>query len=596
MFSKKKKKIEISAPSNFQHRVHTGFDSGSNKFVGLPKQWASLVDDKPANSSPYRPSPMIDPSSYTETDVLDASHQRHHDAVRHMNGTSGGSVVRSNSLRSHSPPQIRRQKPQGQLPPVPETDDTRFAMVHHGYPPPVPPSQHAQGYPYHQQRLVPQGMVSNRSSVSSDQHLPPLQRPMPPNNGQFNHPQAYRIPHPGHPGQAHPGHSPSRGPSSRPVSVVPSDESVVPGGTNVIQGYDPATIRAMNLSRAENLMHQKQQFHGPHPQQQHHHPGQQHSPASSSSSDMPPMRGATHPHAQQQMLLHHTQMMQQNGSGGGPPPHPPQLYRPSPSIPENHSRQQSQQHLENHQQIPRQHQQASQNSEHYQPRQLHHPDQQQQIPRPPPDYHQIPNRNNPPENHHGPRPPPSIRQEQQQMPMPPRNLNNQMPPQVFPKPHERLSPRLPDHEHLGSPRLPQVPQPQGSLPPLPPKSEPTPPPPPLTDPPMDSTDSLRNGDRGGTNGSSLSHEQFRNALQMVVSRGDPRDKLENFIKIGEGSTGIVCIAMDRSGSGAQVAVKRMDLRKQQRRELLFNEVHTVRNHFLSKNSTLISRENCRFSG
>ena len=113
---------------------------------------------------------------------------------------------------------------------------------------------------------------------------------------------------------------------------------------------------------------------------------------------------------------------------------------------------------------------------------------------------------------------------------------------------------------------------------------------------MDSTDSLRNGDRGGTNGSSLSHEQFRNALQMVVSRGDPRDKLENFIKIGEGSTGIVCIAMDRSGSGAQVAVKRMDLRKQQRRELLFNEVHTVRNHFLSKNSTLISRENCRFSG
>jgi len=95
---------------------------------------------------------------------------------------------------------------------------------------------------------------------------------------------------------------------------------------------------------------------------------------------------------------------------------------------------------------------------------------------------------------------------------------------------------------------------------------------------MDSTDSLRNGDRGGTNGSSLSHEQFRNALQMVVSRGDPRDKLENFIKIGEGSTGIVCIAMDRSGSGAQVAVKRMDLRKQQRRELLFNEVVIMRDY------------------
>ena len=556
MFSKKKKKIEISAPSNFQHRVHTGFDSGSNKFVGLPKQWASLVDDKPANSSPYRPSPMIDPSSYTETDVLDASHQsRHPNDVRHMNGTSG-SVVRSNSLRSHSPPQIRRQKPQGQLPPVPETDD-RFAMVHQGYPPP--------GYP-HQPRMVPQGMASNRSSVSDQQQVPPLQRP-PPNNGgppQFN-PQAYRIPHPGHP-----GNSPSRGPSSRPVSVVPSDESVVPGGTNVIQGYDPATIRAMNLSRAENLMHQKQQFNY-HPQQPqpgyHPHPGQpnqQHSPASSSSSDMPPMRGATHPHAQP--MFHHAQMMQ---NGGGPPPPPPQLYRPSPSIPENHPRQ----HLENHHhhQLPRH---PSQNTEnHHMQRQL----EKQQIPRPP-ENHQMPRP--PPENHLS-RPPPPTRQEHppipspqnQQMPMPPRNLNNQMPPQVFPKPHERLSPRPPYQpeaaDHLPPAAKPQVPQPQGPVPPLPPKSEPTPPPPPLTDPPMDSTDSTRNG--GGANGSSLSHEQFRNALQMVVSRGDPRDKLENFIKIGEGSTGIVCIAMDRS-SGTQVAVKRMDLRKQQRRELLFNEV------------------------
>jgi hypothetical protein len=31
---------------------------------------------------------------------------------------------------------------------------------------------------------------------------------------------------------------------------------------------------------------------------------------------------------------------------------------------------------------------------------------------------------------------------------------------------------------------------------------------------------------------------------MVVSPGDPRHNLENFIKIGEGSTGIVCIATE----------------------------------------------------
>lgn len=40
--------------------------------------------------------------------------------------------------------------------------------------------------------------------------------------------------------------------------------------------------------------------------------------------------------------------------------------------------------------------------------------------------------------------------------------------------------------------------------------------------------------------------QFRAALQMVVSAGDPRENLENFMKIGEGSTGTVCIATDRS--------------------------------------------------
>lgn len=75
----------------------------------------------------------------------------------------------------------------------------------------------------------------------------------------------------------------------------------------------------------------------------------------------------------------------------------------------------------------------------------------------------------------------------------------------------------------------------------------------------------------------ISHEQFRAALQMVVSPGDPRDRLEQFQKIGEGSTGTVCTALDRA-TGRRVAVKKMDLRKQQRRELLFNEVVIMRDY------------------
>ncbi|XP_039980500.1 serine/threonine-protein kinase PAK 6b [Xiphias gladius] len=75
----------------------------------------------------------------------------------------------------------------------------------------------------------------------------------------------------------------------------------------------------------------------------------------------------------------------------------------------------------------------------------------------------------------------------------------------------------------------------------------------------------------------VTHEQFKAALQMVVDPGDPRTTLENFAKIGEGSTGVVCIAQERH-SGRQVAVKMMDLRKQQRRELLFNEVVIMRDY------------------
>ncbi|KAK5622765.1 hypothetical protein CRENBAI_025124 [Crenichthys baileyi] len=75
----------------------------------------------------------------------------------------------------------------------------------------------------------------------------------------------------------------------------------------------------------------------------------------------------------------------------------------------------------------------------------------------------------------------------------------------------------------------------------------------------------------------VTHEQFKEALEMVVNPGDPRVTLENFVKIGEGSTGVVCIARERH-SGRQVAVKMMDVKKQQRRELLFNEVVIMRDY------------------
>lgn len=60
MFRKKKKKRpEISAPQNFQHRVHTSFDPKEGKFVGLPPQWQNILDTL------RRPKPVVDPSRIT---------------------------------------------------------------------------------------------------------------------------------------------------------------------------------------------------------------------------------------------------------------------------------------------------------------------------------------------------------------------------------------------------------------------------------------------------------------------------------------------------------------------------------------------------
>lgn len=56
MFTKKKKRIEISAPSNFEHRVHTGYDQQEQKFTGLPRQWQGIIEE-----SAKRPKPLVDP-------------------------------------------------------------------------------------------------------------------------------------------------------------------------------------------------------------------------------------------------------------------------------------------------------------------------------------------------------------------------------------------------------------------------------------------------------------------------------------------------------------------------------------------------------
>uniref|UniRef100_A0A8D0SPG9 non-specific serine/threonine protein kinase n=1 Tax=Sus scrofa TaxID=9823 RepID=A0A8D0SPG9_PIG len=106
MFGKKKKKIEISGPSNFEHRVHTGFDPQEQKFTGLPQQWHSLLADT-AN----RPKPMVDPSCITpiqlapmKTIVRGNKPCKETSINGLLEDFDNISVTRSNSLRKESPP------------------------------------------------------------------------------------------------------------------------------------------------------------------------------------------------------------------------------------------------------------------------------------------------------------------------------------------------------------------------------------------------------------------------------------------------------------------------------------------------------------
>ncbi|CAJ0577260.1 unnamed protein product, partial [Mesorhabditis spiculigera] len=95
---------------------------------------------------------------------------------------------------------------------------------------------------------------------------------------------------------------------------------------------------------------------------------------------------------------------------------------------------------------------------------------------------------------------------------------------------------------------------------------------------MSSTSGMeQNANRAGHNPSNLTHDQFRTALSSVVTPNISPAQLCEMTRFAEGSTGFVDTAILRSNR-QKVAVKKMDLRKQARRELLFNEVCIMRDY------------------
>ncbi|XP_066559945.1 serine/threonine-protein kinase PAK 4 [Amia ocellicauda] len=465
MFSKKKKRIQISAPSNFEHRVHTDFDEREQKFVGLPRQWQSLIEE-----SAKRPKPFIDASVITTVEprkmivrgnkmAVDGSLTWLLDEFETM------SVTRSNSLRHGSPPtQPRRdsassgggqENGEARHRPHPDRDWHRQDSSGSGG---GDAGRERQGHLPHR---------SHREEGGRPQQLPRGQEP---------------VRHRERPGPPPPPPHRDRD-RDRARDRSQQDQVVKREGAG-----EPKRPKSSYTGRdpSPQSPREKRPLSGPNIQ----------------TPSLPLSDGVLRTTQQTSRPFNTYPRTESDGGGRGTsgqdlkPSHPPHN---GPSRGEGSSVVGGGGHGKKSPGQPRGGDPASQ---------------------PPPRHHS---------SHPGLGPEP---QPQQKKPNPPPRHPNQL----------------------------------GQQPPPPPQQQPQQQPP----PPATARSPQREPQR-------VSHEQFRTALQMVVDPGDPRAYLDNYIKIGEGSTGIVCIATVRS-SGKLVAVKKMDLRKQQRRELLFNEVVIMRDY------------------
>ncbi|XP_038818733.1 serine/threonine-protein kinase PAK 5-like isoform X2 [Salvelinus namaycush] len=522
MFGKKKKRLEISAPSNFEHRVHTGFDAREQKFTGLPQQWQSLLADT-AN----RPKPMVDPSYITPIQLapmktIVRGNRPPKDAS--INGLleefDSISVTRSNSLRKESPTgshQAGAPKPASHHPQHPHpNEENGFSHYYSRYSCDLDTS--SRDFSLEPYRKDSKGFAPDGDWAVGRHYRFPKQ------NGHLTH--ATRIPF-----------YPDAMPQKADYAKLPPDyhtylESKVAGarsadevgsGSGVGSGGGQDYRDASMVGTPSRTSLHSEQINYPDSEWSY-------SGVSRDEYEKRPKSSSVRQNSPTPAIRQRSR----SGSGLQEPnvPHrasgvfksPPQTHPYSsytyPRLSETLTNSQAmakgdydRQSRDGSPQVP--------GSDTY--------------PRGP---LKLPQSHNKPSGY------------------PPGHL--QYPP-VFH--HYKPSPY---HHPPSQPSPPYTPQGAYSQPsslyiPLgayPPPSW---------------------GSSSDTQPSRVSHEQFRAALQLVVNPGDPREYLDSFIKIGEGSTGIVCIASEKH-SGKQVAVKKMDLRKQQRRELLFNEVVIMRDY------------------
>ncbi|XP_063697058.1 serine/threonine-protein kinase Pak isoform X1 [Culicoides brevitarsis] len=80
---------------------------------------------------------------------------------------------------------------------------------------------------------------------------------------------------------------------------------------------------------------------------------------------------------------------------------------------------------------------------------------------------------------------------------------------------------------------------------------------------------------GGLKKKKMSDEEILEKLRTIVSVGDPTRKYTKMEKIGQGASGTVYTAIE-SSTGMEVAIKRMNISQQPKKELIINEILVMR--------------------
>nr|XP_030124661.3 serine/threonine-protein kinase PAK 5 isoform X2 [Taeniopygia guttata]XP_041571291.1 serine/threonine-protein kinase PAK 5 isoform X2 [Taeniopygia guttata] len=505
MFGKKKKRLEISGPSNFEHRVHTGFDHREQKFTGLPQQWHSLLADT-AN----RPKPMVDPSCITPIQLAPMKTIVRGNKPRKDTSINGLleefdniSVTRSNSLRKESPPTHH----QGNANHVPRHQEENGYITYSQYSSESDTTADFVVEKFRDKALYGDELdryykgsfaakqnghmmkVTSRDICYSE--VTPLQSDL----SRF-------LPD-------YHAHVETK-PKALEYGGLKLEYQRIPSGSSLDYRdsfpYAPSRASVQSECPRERLEYGDSDWgHG----------------LSKDDYDKRPKSSYVDPASPQPA------MRQRSRSGSG---------LQEPAMPYGAS-------------AFKAHQQGHSYSSYTYPRLS-----ETAAGVPKMDYDRAQLVVSPPLSGSDTYPRGPVKLPQSQSKVSYSSSSYQYPLVYHKAPHYHQPPLQPGSPYISTASYPSSPSITSSA--YPPPSW---------------------GSSSDQQPSRVSHEQFRAALQLVVSPGDPREYLDSFIKIGEGSTGIVCIATEKH-SGKQVAVKKMDLRKQQRRELLFNEVVIMRDY------------------